>query len=156
MWLKPHGWTDRPLVHQAYGCSVSTCRLCPSPCVLMHTHKANGFYVHTCTHTHTKAHTHVHTHTNAHACRHSRTAVSGSWQELQGCVRAPQRIPLSVCRGRGCREVLGGVLEVWARVGLGVWAQAPGREWRRRWIGLLEKTLGTSVENPGPALGKPT
>ena len=24
---KPHGWTDRPLVHQTYGCSVSTCRL---------------------------------------------------------------------------------------------------------------------------------
>lgn len=49
-------------------------------------------------------------------------------------------------------------LEVWARVGLGVWAQAPRqREWRRRWIGLLEKTHKEHQlrENQGQPLVNP-
>lgn len=130
----------------------------PQPvCAHAHTQSPNE---HTCSHVHTYTRRHTHTHTNAPACRHSRTAVSGSWQRLQGCVLLPPaRIPTICVQRRGCREVLGGVSGSLGSGGFG--GLGPGAKAER-----VEKTLdwasgkdaqGTSVEREsGPALGKPT
>lgn len=104
--------------------------LIPSMCVLMHTHKAQmSTHVHTCTHTHEGTHTYVHMHTNTHACRPSRTAVSGSWQRLQGCVPLPPaRIPHHLRAEEGLR---GGAGWHFWKSGLGwVWGFGPRHQGR--------------------------